>query len=183
MLLDEALFECYDLDGIKYKSTSKHFAQPKAQGNESISDDTIIYIFEVAPDRNTCPDAYRDELAAREAAQLAGYDKLYKVGYILKDGVYVPTGDEDVIELDVPIRESSMSDLDVEVRNAGGKDAWLSQAYETLTHVNEYIKFLRDDTRNHDTDNISISIRDDTITRQKDILNNLEAKINIVKNS
>ena len=177
MILDEGLFESYEDDKVNNKEPEELIAAPKAQGATPVIDDSTIYVFEVAPDRQSCPDTYRDETSAREAAQSAGYDKMYKVGYTLKDGTYIPSGYEEVIEIKIPILESKMKDIDIEILNAGGKDAWLEQAYETVDGIKDYLEFL------DVADDVDVDNREETIARQKEILNNLTAKIKVVENS
>lgn len=186
MILNEDLFEPYEDDKVSNKELEELPAAPKAQGATPIIDDSTIYVFEVAPDRETCPDTYRDESAAREAAESAGYDKMYKVGYTLKDGAYIPSGYEEVIEINIPVLEGKMKDIDIEIQNVGGKDAWLEQAYDTLEDTKEYIRYLdtyaRSEVGNGGNFD-SITELENTLARQKDIVNNLTAKIKLVKNS
>ena len=175
MILNEDLFEPYEEDKVNIQDSALHPSQPKAQVATPIIDDSTIYVFEVAPDRESCPDTYRDELEAIEAAQCAGYDKMYKVGYTLKDGTYIPSGYEEVIEISVPVLESKMSDLDIEIQNAGGKDAWLEQAQETVDGIQNYIDLLTDDVDGPE--------KEEAIARQKAALDSLQSRIKVVENS
>lgn len=186
MILNEDLFEPYEEDKVNSQDIELHLSQLKAQGATPIIDDSTIYVFEVAPNRETCPDTYRDEVVAREAAQCAGYDKMYKIGYTLKDGTYTPSGYEEVIEINIPVLEGKMKDIDIEIKDVGGKDAWLEQAYDTLEDTKEYIRYLDTYARNEVSKGgnfDSIEDLEDTLVRQKEILNNLSAKINVVENS
>ncbi len=186
MILDEGLFEPYEDDKVNINDKDLHLLQPEAQGATPDIDDSTIYVFEVAPDRETCPDTYRDETAAREAAQAAGYNKMYKIGYTLKDGAYVPSGYEQVIEINIPVLESKIKDIDIEIQNAGGRDAWLQQAYDTIDDTKDYIRYLNTYARSEvgrggNFDNNEEL--EDTIARQQDILSNLTAKIKVVEDS
>lgn len=176
MILDEGLFKPYEDDKVNINDKDLHLLQPEAQGATPNIDDSTIYVFEVAPDRETCPDTYRDETAAREAAQAAGYNKMYKVGYTLKDGAYVPSGYEQVIEINIPVLESNMKDIDIEIQNAGGREAWLKQAYNTMDEIEDYIELL--EFTDGEVDN-----KEETIDRQRDIYDNLLAKIKVVEDS
>ena len=116
-------------------------ATPENQGEAPIATD-IIYMYEVAPDENTCPDVYNNEDAAREFAITCNCNNITKVAYSMKDGTYIPTGYAETIEIVKPILEELSDQLTNEVKSSGGKDAWLKQANELAEELRNHIKYL-----------------------------------------
>lgn len=156
-------------------------AQDDAQG--VITDDGI-FVYEVR-EPNCVPDTFNDEANARECALQKKLDCMYKVGYTIKDGTYVPTGYVQEIRLQVPVKEGRMKDLDIDIQNAGGKDAWLASAKKTLSQTREYRDYLDKYARrevNAGGNFDSVEELEDAIKCQDDIIKNLSAKISLVEN-
>ena len=116
--LDESLFEDIDCDVM----------QDVAQSD--LTDDGI-FMYEIR-EPDCVPDVFSNLINAKECALKKKVDKMYKVGYTIKDGTYVPTGFVEELQVSPIIEESYMGELKIEVQEAGGKDAWLASANKTL---------------------------------------------------
>lgn len=169
--LDESLFEDIDCDVM----------QDVAQSD--LTDDGI-FMYEIR-EPDCVPDVFSNLINAKECALKKKVDKMYKVGYTIKDGTYVPTGFVEELQVSPIIEESYMGELKIEVQEAGGKDAWLATANKTLSEVKHYRNYLNTYARkeigvggNFDTE----EELEDAINTQTETIKNLQNKISTVEN-